>query len=145
MRKLILAAITVLVLAAATPALAQLAGNWDGVGTGTCTPPSPPFPPAVLQPWSSWTGVIPPTEDSFTGTWTDGAHNGRFYHTSITIISSDIAIIDGKWTWRITPTKEATMGTFHIIFYCHNRVCSGSWASPHPTVPPRTIQGDALP
>jgi hypothetical protein len=140
-RKIILIALVSIMLAGATPALAQLAGTWTGSGTGTCTPPSPPFPAAVLQPWFNWIGTIPATLTSFTGTWTDGPHNGTFYSTSITIISSDIAIVNGRWTWYITPTTKVDIGNFQITFYCSNRVCNGSWASPYPTVPPRTIQG----
>ncbi len=137
MRKVLFA--TAFILLTAIPVFAQLAGTWNGEGTGTCD-----FYGTLLRPWETWTGTIPATEDSFTGIWSDGLGNsGTFFNTNIEVISDDIVVIEGRWTLTI-PDGLKKLGTFKITFYTHNRVCYGEWDSPFPTVPPRTIYGKVV-
>jgi hypothetical protein len=138
MRKSILIALAVVLLMGATPALAELNGDWAGTGRGACSPPVGPddFP---IYAWQSWKGVIEDSEDEdikvFYGKWEDKTGNYGNFKGKIIWMSQTNAYCEGKWTWydtSVLPHKEIVMGKFSMKFThfpVETPYCSGEWVS----------------
>jgi hypothetical protein len=131
----------VLVLAlGATPAFAQIAGNWQGTGTGCCYPHSG----TVIYPWQHWIGEIPNSEDVFSGEWKDSLDNHGTFESEIFWVSTTLAIARGSWTWYdpAGPSHEPVYGgDFQMKFYVCERTCTGTWTSIWPSPEPGTMRG----
>ncbi|TET23358.1 MAG: hypothetical protein E3J71_03070 [Candidatus Stahlbacteria bacterium] len=134
-KKLILAVLAVILLLGATPAFAQLAGNWEGTGTGYCYPRNN----FVIYPWQEWEGEIPLTQDVFTGEWRDSNLSHGTFEGEILWISTDVAVCNGEWTWYDPTGSDDPVygGDFEMKFYVYERECTGTWTSiwPSPGLP----------
>jgi len=133
MRKLLWVAIAATLIIGATPALAQLAGTWAGVGKGEAYPPSG----EILYPWQHWKGFIPDDEGSFSGKWYDGNGNhGRFEGKPAPSSTPEIKSFKGYWTWE-TEAGIIKAGEFVMDFYYLEGYCKGKWTSiwPSPGLP----------
>lgn len=127
MRKLLLSALAAMLIIGATPAFAQIAGPWEGTGTGICQPPFP-SPSKAMGPWRVWTGEIPDDESTFSGDWHDdwGFH-GTFYGENIAG-TPDEAIFTGTWTVIDDNSGDIyEMGTFYMHFPYAGKACHGEW------------------
>ncbi|MBN2379647.1 hypothetical protein JXM67_07595 [candidate division WOR-3 bacterium] len=130
MRKIILATAAVVLLIAATPLSAQLAGAWAGEGEGVCSPPpfwTSDFP---IYAWQNWKGEISEDENAFFGEWYDmNGRHGRFKGEAF-IASPTEVVFKGVWTWiydACDPPKEYEMGTFWMKFHKVKLTCYGEW------------------
>lgn len=141
MRKILFSLIAAAVLLAAAPALAQLAGSWEGVGEGEAYPPTGDVD--VIYPWQNWEGEIPTDEETFSGSWwdADGSH-GTFYGVQGPSISPVIAVFSGTWTWE-NVDEVIKGGEFTMYFYLLYDTCSGTWTSVWPSPgTPGTMKGE---
>jgi hypothetical protein len=132
MRKSLTIAVAAILLAAALPATAQIAGDWMGIGDGVCSPP-PSYPQNIpIYAWQNWEGSIPNTEDVFSGTWYDangrhGEFRGKMIMSSITEV-----LCRGTWTWiddSVDPPVKYKMGRFWMRFHKINLSCVGEWGT----------------
>ncbi|MBN2379645.1 hypothetical protein JXM67_07585 [candidate division WOR-3 bacterium] len=133
MRKSLLIALTVILLAGALPATAQVAGTWAGEGSGSCYPPSG----IVIHPWQTWKGEIPNTEQTFTGRWRDeDGNHGSFFGRLAPFSTPETVIYQGYWTLE-TPAGISKGGEFTMTFYFLEGECKGAWTSiwPSPGLP----------
>jgi len=132
-KKTILTALAVILLLAATPGFAQLAGTWAGTGRGDCYP----RPGVVIYPWQEWKGFIPNSEDVFSGEWWDADGNhGTFKGTPVPSPIPEERRFEGKWTWYdpLSPTPDPVVGgKFKMTFYFLDGWCEGNWTSIWPS------------
>ena len=131
-KKIILAALAVILLLGATPAFAQLAGTWAGTGTGAAYPPCHP----PIYPWQNWKGEIPLTQDIFTGDWYDADGNNGIFKGEIEWVSITVALCKGRWYWfdPTGPSHEPIYGgDFEMKFYVLEEYCEGKWTSIWPS------------
>ncbi len=132
-KKLILAVLAVILLLGATPAFAQLAGTWEGTGTGCCSP----HPGTVIYPWQTWKGEIPNSQDVFIGEWWDADDNhGTFKGEVEFSVIPELAYAEGEWTWYdpTGPSNEPVYGgDFEMTFYILEKRCEGIWTSIWPS------------
>ncbi len=133
MRKILLTAFAAILVLAAVPLTAQVAGSWQGEGEGVCSPP--PFWPTdiPIYAWQKWSGDIPDSEDSFKGEWHD--ETGKFGYFSGQLIASSITEVycEGTWTWvynpDVDPPQEYVMGPFSMWFHKTKLTCHGKWST----------------
>ncbi len=133
MKKIILVAIAVLMLAGVTPALAQPVGTWSGEGDGWCPFPVP-YPSEYMKPWQTWKGRFEPNPEEigyiFYGEWHDGDGNyGTFKGEAILGTPTEISCT-GTWTWwdeRLDPPRVYEMGNFTMLFRRDGSSCEGDW------------------
>ena len=136
-KKLLLAVLAVILLLGATPAFAQLAGTWEGIGRGEAYPPCHP----PINPWQTWKGEIPLTQDVFTGEWWDAdCNHGTFKGVVEFSPIPELAYAEGEWTWYdpTGPSNEPVYGgDFEMTFYILEEICEGTWTSiwPSPGLP----------
>ena len=135
-KKLILAALAVVLLLGAAPLAAQIAGTWEGTGRGSCYP----HPSTVIYPWQTWVGEIPNSEDVFSGEWRDSEGNHGIFKGEIEWTSVIVAICNGSWYWfdPTGPSHEPVYGgDFEMKFYVLEEICEGTWTSiwPSPGMP----------
>jgi len=140
-KKLILAVLAVILLLGATPAFAQLAGTWEGIGRGEAYPPCH----LPIYPWQKWIGEIPLTQDVFTGEWWDADCNHGIFKGEIEWTSITVAISKGKWYWYDptgTDPQPVYGGDFEMKFYVYEEECAGIWTSIWPSPSdPGTMRG----
>jgi len=128
-KKTILTALAVILLLAATPAFAQLAGTWAGVGAGSAHPPG-----TVIYPWQEWKGFIPDSEDAFYGEWCDADGNhGKFKGKLVPSPIPEERHFKGYWTWDDPSSVSKKAGDFHMVFYFLEDYCKGTWTSIWPS------------
>ena len=134
--------ITLVLVIGATSAFAQLAGVWEGTGTGNAYP----YPGVVIYPWQTWKGEIPLTQDVFTGEWYDDLGNHGIFKGVVEFSSiPEIAYAKGAWYWY-DPTGPANQpvygGKFEMTFWFLEERCEGTWNSIWPSPgPPGTMTG----
>lgn len=124
----IVAMAAVLVLAlGATSAFAQLAGIWEGTGTGNAYP----HPGVVIYPWQNWKGEIPNSQDVFTGEWYDANGNHGIFKGEVEFSPiPEIAYAKGAWYWYdpLGPSTQPVYGgDFEMTFYYLDGRCNGIW------------------
>ncbi len=139
--KISMASLAMIVIVAAAPLAAQVAGAWGGVGDGEAYPPTGD----IIYPWQNWTGEIPTDEETFSGSWwdADGSH-GTFYGVQGPSISPVIAVFSGTWTWE-NSDEIVKGGEFTMNFYLLYGTCSGTWTSVWPSPgTPGTMKGEKL-
>lgn len=141
MRKILLTAVAVTVMLGATPLFAQLAGVWEGTGTGNAYP----HPGVVIYPWQNWQGEIPATQDVFTGEWYDSLGNHGIFKGEVEFSPiPEIAYAKGSWYWY-DPTGTADPvygGDFEMTFWFLNERCNGIWNTIWPSSSDRgTMKG----
>jgi hypothetical protein len=127
MRRIILATTALVLLVAATPIAAQLAGTWVGTGTGNAYPSSG----VVIYPWQEWKGEIPDAEDVFVGEWQDSLGNhGTFKGAPVPSPIPEERCFDGEWTWY-SPESDIPIvgGKFKITFWFLEGYCNGNWTT----------------
>jgi hypothetical protein len=132
-KKLILAVLAVILLLGATPAFAQLAGTWEGIGRGEAYPPCHP----PIHPWQEWKGEIPNSQDVFTGEWCDSdCNHGTFKGEIAPLSTPEKVYCEGEWTWY-DPTGSSHQpivgGKFKMTFYILEGRCEGTWTSIWPS------------
>ena len=133
MRKLLLAAIAVILFVAAVPASAQLDGNWKGTGDGFCPPPPAVTSDFPIYAWQSWTGET--KDDVFRGRWCDKTGNYGNFEGEILWVTEEEAYCEGTWTWFYVTSDEITeydMGRFNMCFEyfpVETPYCYGLWAT----------------
>ena len=137
-KKILLTGLVVILLLGATPLSAQLAGTWEGIGTGEAHPPCH----LPIYPWQDWIGEIPNSEDVFSGEWKDSLENRGTFEGEITISSVTQAYCEGYWTWDDPSAPSIIAGEFEMIFYIYEERCEGTWTCiwPSPGLP-GTIRG----
>ncbi|MBN2379653.1 hypothetical protein JXM67_07625 [candidate division WOR-3 bacterium] len=132
MRKTILAVVALLLLIAATPVSAQIAGTWEGKGLGSCYP----HPGTIIYPWQKWTGEIPNSQDVFKGDWWDQLGNKGIFKGEIDWVSITVAICKGSWYWYDpagVSAKPVYGGDFKMTFYVFAGDCNGEWYTDWPS------------
>lgn len=142
MRKVLPIVLAVVLLLAATPAFAQLAGTWAGEGTGSCCP----RPGTVIYPWQTWKGFIPDEENVFTGEWYDADGNRGIFKGEIEFSPiPEIAYARGAWYWYdpLGPANRPIYGgDFKMTFYFLEDECKGEWTTIWPSPSARgTMKG----
>lgn len=138
--KKLIVVLGVVLLAAASPVLAQLAGTWAGEGTGSCSP----RPGLVIYPWQNWKGEISEDEDVFEGEWRDEDGNrGSFFGEPAPFSTPESKIYQGYWTWE-TPDGLYKGGEFKMTFFFLEDVCEGTWNSIWPSGLPCTMWGEKI-
>ncbi|MBN2379649.1 hypothetical protein JXM67_07605 [candidate division WOR-3 bacterium] len=128
-KKLILGFLTLLILLGASPALAQLAGTWEGAGTGNCPNPFP-TPPESMCPWHRWTGEISDEENAFKGEWRDYIGFRGTFRGRLILSTPEYAVCRGEWTAiddSVDPPIVLVMGVFQMNFYYESETCRGKW------------------
>jgi hypothetical protein len=130
-KKIIFTALAVMLLVGATPAFAQIAGNWEGTGSGCCYP----YEGIAIYPWQSWQGEIPNAQNVFNGEWSDESGNQGTFRSRILWISVTTAIASGSWYWY-DPAGAADPvygGDFKMKFQTSSEGCSGTWTTIWPS------------
>lgn len=133
MRKILLTALAAILVLAAVPLTAQVAGTWKGEGDGVCSPP--PFWPTdiPIYAWQSWIGEIPDSENSFEGEWHDETGKFGHFYGQILLETPTEVCCKGEWTWvygpDTDPPQEYTMGPFWMKFHKINLTCYGEWST----------------
>jgi hypothetical protein len=126
MRKILLAVLAAVLVIGAVPLTAQIAGPWEGTGTGICQPPFP-SPSKAMGPWREWSGEIPDDEATLSGQWHDAwGFQGSFYAES-TIGTPTEAVFTGTWNVFAPDGTVYEMGTFYMHFPYAGRACHGEW------------------
>jgi hypothetical protein len=130
MRKIILIALAAMFIIGATPALAQVAGVWEGTGSGNAHP----HPGVVIYPWQQWTGEIPKTLDVFSGKWSDKAGNYGIFEGKQVPSIPEIVAFKGSWYWNDPDgpsDKPVYGGDFEMRFHFMggNFWCEGTWTT----------------
>lgn len=129
MRKLFLIALSSPVVSGATPALTQIAGSWEGTGTGSCPPPFS-SPSRAINPWLDWRGVTSTDEDVFSGKWQDAlGFYGTFCGETTIGNPEEVCFTGIIWTVIDPYGNVYEMGTFHMHFPYTSRVCHGEWVT----------------
>lgn len=130
MKKLILGALTLVLLLGATPAVAQLAGTWEGTGTGSCPNPFP-TPPESICPWQTWRGEVSEDDQTFSGTWRDYPGSHGTFRGEATLSTPEEVVFVGTWTAIYDDPSGLSvilnMGTFTMHFRYTSRECEGRW------------------
>ncbi len=126
--------IVVLMLAvAATPAVAQLAGVWEGTGKGNAYPRNS----TVIYPWQKWEGEIPNTQDVFSGTWSDSIGNRGTFKGEVEFSAiPELAKAKGSWYWfdPLGPSNVPVYGgDFAMDFWFTMGTCEGTWTTIWPS------------
>lgn len=137
MRKIILAATTLTLLAAATSASGQLLGTWAGEGKGCCYP----YPEYVIYPWQNWKGTVYYPEDAekpvFEGEWYDeDGNHGTFFGNNYPTPIEEYYLFKGEWTWFDPASKTAEPvvgGKFEMKFHFIVGTSSGFWQTEWPS------------
>jgi len=127
-KKLLIAALAVIFLAGATPALADLDGVWEGYGNGSCYTPNN----TLIYPWQIWNGSL--ESWLFTGQWQDlDGSSGDFYGSITCFFTPEpptytFAGCEGTWTW-IDPSglEPIELGSFWMTFNVDLDTCWGEW------------------
>jgi hypothetical protein len=140
MRKSMTIAVAVILLAAVLPATAQVAGTWQGNGTGSCSPPS-----GMIHPWQYWEGFIGNDELVFEGTWEeeDGSSHGSFSGHLAPFSTPETVIFQGYWTLD-SEEFSCIGGNFTMTFYYLEDECNGTWTSVWPAALPCTMWGKKI-
>lgn len=129
--------LSAIILFAATPITAQLAGTWAGEGTGNAYPPSG----ETIHPWQNWKGDIPATEDSFKGDWWDAdGHIGTFQGKQVPSPIPEERVFQGTWVWIEPSGISAKSGDFEMHFFFIEGTCKGTWTS----IWPSSISGGTM-
>lgn len=118
-------------LIAAAPMAAQIAGNWEGTGTGSCYPANG----IIIYPWQTWQGEIPNAQNVFKGEWQGSDGNHGIFKSKILWISVTTAIATGSWYWY-DPTGAAEPvygGDFKMKFEYASDACTGTWTTIWPS------------
>ncbi|NLI98699.1 hypothetical protein GX441_08595 [bacterium] len=133
MRKILIAAIAVALILAASPAMAQLAGVWEGTGKGNCYPRNS----TVIYPWQQWKGEIPATQTTFSGTWNDSLGNHGTFKGKIEFSPiPELAKAKGSWYWfdPLGPSTQPVYGgDFVMDFWFTMNRCNGNWTTIWPS------------
>lgn len=127
--RFILGVVVVVFLLGATPGLAQLAGTWEGTGTGSCPNPFP-TPPESMCPWRNWSGEIPDEEDVFKGQWRDHIGFHGTFKGRLLLGTPEYVLCRGEWTAiddSVDPPRVYIMGGFQMRFYYESETCRGRW------------------
>jgi len=104
MRKSLMTMPGAVIISAATPALARLAGTLAGSGKGFISS----RPGIVIHPWQNWKGRIPASQTVFTGEWRDDAGKCSTFTGSVEFSPlPEIAIARDAWYWS-DPTGPST-------------------------------------
>ncbi|TKJ43647.1 hypothetical protein CEE36_02895 [candidate division TA06 bacterium B3_TA06] len=138
-KKILLTGLAVILLLGATPLAAQIAGRWEGTGTGEAYPPCHP----PIHPWQIWMGEIPLTQDVFTGEWCDAdCNHGTFKGEIAPFSTPEEAYCEGYWTWDDPSSPSIIVGHFKMTFYILEGICEGTWTSIWPSPSgPGTMKG----
>ncbi len=143
MRKLLLIALSAAVVSGATPALAQIAGSWEGTGTGSCPNPTS-NPVETMRPWNIWSGEIPDDESTFSGEWHDPAGVHGTFTGEATFATPEEVVFTGTWNAiddLVDPPVIYEMGTFYMHFPYTARACHGEWVTYDSDIPQGTMTG----
>jgi hypothetical protein len=125
-----------IMLVAAAPALAQVAGVWAGEGKGNCFP----HPGTEIHPWQNWKGVIPNSMDIFKGKWHDADGNYGIFKGKPVPSIPEIAVFRGSWYWYDplgSSDKPVYGGDFEMIFHFMDSErywCEGTWMTIWPSI-----------
>lgn len=143
MRKIISTALAAVFILSAAPLAAQIAGSWEGTGTGNCPNPTS-NPVETMRPWNTWSGEIPDDEATFSGEWHDpaGVH-GTFIGEAM-IGTPDEVVFVGTWNAiddLVDPPVIYEMGTFTMHFKYASRECDGKWWTSDSDMPRGTMRG----
>jgi len=137
-KKILLTGLAVILLLGATPLAAQLAGVWEGTGTGAAYPPCH----LPIHPWQNWIGEIPNSQDVFFGEWWDADCNHGTFKGEIEWTSITEAYCEGYWTWDDPSAPSIVAGDFEMTFYILEGICEGTWTSIWPSPSdPGTMKG----
>jgi len=128
-KKIVLVALTVVVLLSAVAISAQLQSRWYGKGDGSTNPPIPTPYPVTINPWHEWLGDI--NNGEFFGAWVD-EDNGDYgeFRGKVKQISPDVSLCKGTWTW-LGPFGHIKMGSFEVYFNFDTKTCEGKWLNTH--------------
>jgi hypothetical protein len=145
LKKILPALVAACVLLGATPALAQVAGVWQGEGSGNAYP----HPGTVIYPWQNWKGEIPNTQDEFTGVWYDGLGNHGIFKGEVEFSPiPEIALAKGAWYWYdpLGPSSQPVYGgKFEMTFYFLADYCKGTWTTIWPSTSAQgTMKGERV-
>ncbi|MBN2379650.1 hypothetical protein JXM67_07610 [candidate division WOR-3 bacterium] len=133
-QKIILVALTMILLLGATPVFTEIEGKWKGTGTGNCHP----HPGMIIFPWSVWEGKVYVSEDEnitiLEGEWKDELGNHGTFQGRFLLVSSspDERICTGRWTWfdpTVNTAEPVFGGKFRMVFHPEEAVCEGNWTS----------------
>ena len=127
-KKLLIAALAVILLIGATPLFADLEGTWEGNGEGSCETPTG----IIIYPWETWNGDV--LNGAFDGNWEDPDGNHGTFHGGITSFFTTVppsytfAGCEGTWTW-IDPSglEPIELGSFWMTFNVDLDICWGEW------------------
>jgi hypothetical protein len=122
-KRIVLAALTVLVFVSAIAIGAELSSRWYGKGEGKTTPPIPTPYQVVIYPFHEWLGDI--IDKEFRGAWVDDNDYGEFWG-KVTPISKTVSHCKGTWTW-LGPFGHIKMGSFEMYFDFEKKTCEGKW------------------
>jgi hypothetical protein len=128
-KKLLIAALAVILAVGATPLFAELEGTWAGDGRGFIVDPSG-IPSDTVYVWQHWEGTV--RDGDFWGEWSDAdGHHGKF-KGGIILMSITEAYCEGEWLWiddSVEPPVIRLRGSFDMIFRYRDddETCSGNW------------------
>lgn len=128
-QKKLFAVLAVVLIAAVSPALAQLNGTWAGEGEGVCSPPPDFTSDFPIYAWHNWKGVVE-EEAVFYGEWYDDCGNEGTFKGEIVFLTPEDAYCEGAWyMWdcRFDPPRRIYMGKFSMKFKLEETICYGEW------------------
>lgn len=124
--KILTAAVVVVLLFAATPAVAIIDGDWEGKGYEKC---ENPITGDIMYPWQYWAGTVSNTT-TFTGEWKDEKENRGYFEAEKIFEGQWVCEFYGKWfLFDEENGIDECMGFFVMNFHKFNNTCKGEWVS----------------
>ena len=128
-KRILVFALTAVVLISAVAISGQLYSRWYGKGDGTTYPPVPTPYPVIIHPWHEWLGDI--IGEEFRGAWLyDELGEYGEFKGKVVPVTPTLYLCKGTWTW-LGPVDHIKMGPFEIYFNFATKTCEGKWLNIH--------------